>query len=90
LTNDLILRPKKWPFLRKKIKKLGLSWSQRPRLSDDVWTAELAVGSEKFVNHVRRQSGYAPVVKPESNVLVEEPGRYGDQRDCGNMVEWGF
>lgn len=57
---------------------------------DDVWTAELAVGSEKFVNHVRRQSGYAPVVKPESNVLAEEPARYGDQRDCGNMVEWGF
>lgn len=79
--------------------KLGFSWSQRPRLDrlrrrhlcrDDVWTAELAVGSEKFVNHVRRQSGYTPVVKPESNTLAEEPARYGEQADCGNMIEWGF
>ncbi len=57
---------------------------------DDVWTAELAVGSEKFVNYVRRQSGYAPVVKSESNTLAEEPARYGEQVDHGNMVEWGF
>ncbi|MBE1427330.1 putative transposase [Desulfomicrobium macestii] len=57
---------------------------------DDVWTAELAVGSEKFVDHVRRQSGYAPILKDESNMLGEQPAPYGPQIDCGNMVEWRF
>jgi putative transposase len=56
---------------------------------DDVWTAELAVGSAKFVDHVRRQSGYAPILKGESNMLGEQPAPYGAQ-DGGNMLEWGF
>jgi len=54
-----------------------------------VWTAELAVGSAKFVDHVRRQSGYAPILKDESNMLGEQPAPYGAQ-DGGNMLEWGF
>ena len=57
---------------------------------DDVWTAELAVGSVKFVDHVRRQSGYASIVKDESNMLGEQPAPYGAQADGGNMLEWGF
>jgi putative transposase len=53
-----------------------------------VWTAELAVGSVKFVDHVRRQSGYAPIVKAD-NMLSEQAAPY-DAHDCANMVEWGF
>ena len=56
---------------------------------DDVWTAELAVGSEKFVDHVRRQSGYAPIVKTDS-MLAEQAALYGAHADGGNMVDWGF
>ena len=57
---------------------------------DDVWTAELAVGSVKFVDHVRRQSGYAPILKDENNMLGEQPAPYGPPIDGGNMVDWGF
>ena len=55
---------------------------------DDVWTAELAVGSVKFVDHVRRQSGYAPIVKAD-NMLGEQSAPYAAQYG-GNMLEWGF
>jgi putative transposase len=48
----------------------------------------LLVSETQAHGHVRRQSGYAPIVKAD-NMLGEQPAPYGAQED-GNMLEWGF
>lgn len=67
MADDLILRSKKGPFLRKKIRKIGGSWSQRPRQTQAdsrQWIVEKsqrkawskAFVSVYFVQHRRQQN----------------------------------
>lgn len=66
---------------------------QKGNLSrDDIWTCDVAVGDESFVNKIRKRLGFIGPKKPpasakrtESNVVSEESGQYGEYTGSNEM-----
>jgi putative transposase len=58
---------------------------------DNIWTAQLAVGSTFFVDYIRKKCGYTSPLPEKHHIVREQQPYYGVSTDePSNMLEWAY